>query len=699
MRLIPLAVCAALLPQIAIAEGRSIIVLDASGSMWGQIEGRAKLEIAREALGSVLTGLPAETEIGLMAYGHRSKGDCSDIELVVPPAKGTGQSIIDAANAMKFLGKTPLSDAVKKAAEELRFTEDKATVILITDGIETCEADPCALGAELEAGGVDFTAHVVGFGLTEEEGRAVACLAENTGGTYIQAADAGALVEALQTTVAAPEPPPPPPEPEKLAENVDPMALMVAGGAELPEPLVQDVVFTFTALGADGQPVEDDTTIYGRSLGSLPQGSYRMVTEIHNVRTEQVVEIGPETALSTPTAVLDAGILQLTLLAEAGGQPAPEAFWELRGAEELYDNGYAQALRVVPSGEHALAASLGAIKTSDSVVITAGEVTEKTIVLAGGIAAFQAFYAPGVPVEGDQTFDIFEAKAALDGSRTKVDTIYRAGDGPELPPGDYVAVGTVGRAQAEVPFTIKPGERADVQIVLNAGIAALSAPNANAIDIVSGTAALDGSRERIETFYGETGEVTLPAGDYLAIATAGEATAETAFTVKPAERTEVKVEAAVGAVAVSAPGAAAIDIVAAKADLNGDRARLHTDYSDTAEALLPPGDYVAVATRDYVTAEAPFTVTRDQRSEVTVTLVMGQAAVTATGANAIEIIEAKPDLNGDRKRLHSEYDGEAAVMLPPGDYVAQGFFGDAPPVEVPFSITDGAVAQVSVPAP
>lgn len=38
-------------------------------------------------------------------------------------------------------------------------------------------------------------------------------------------------------------------------------------------------------------------------------------------------------------------------------------------------------------------------------------------------------------------------------------------------------------------------------------------------------------------------------------------------------------------------------------------------------------------------------------------------------------------------------------MLPPGDYVAQGFFGDAPVVEVPFTITDGAVAQVTVAAP
>jgi Ca-activated chloride channel family protein len=73
---------------------------------------------------------------------------------------------------------------------------------------KTCNADPCALGNELEQSGVDFTAHVVGFGLTEEEGRAVTYLAENTGGKYLQASDAGTSVDALKTTVVLAEPAP-----------------------------------------------------------------------------------------------------------------------------------------------------------------------------------------------------------------------------------------------------------------------------------------------------------------------------------------------------------------------------------------------------------------------------------------------------------------------------------------------------------
>ena len=135
---------------LGLAADRAIIVLDASGSMWGQIDGKPKLEIARETLRTVLQSVPADMELGLMAYGHREKGTCEDIELVVPPAAGSASAITAAADTMKFLGKTPLSAAVRQAAEALKYTEDKATVILITDGLETCEADPCALGKELE---------------------------------------------------------------------------------------------------------------------------------------------------------------------------------------------------------------------------------------------------------------------------------------------------------------------------------------------------------------------------------------------------------------------------------------------------------------------------------------------------------------------------------------------------------------------
>ncbi|KFN49484.1 hypothetical protein P873_10955 [Arenimonas composti TR7-09 = DSM 18010] len=192
---------------------QSLLVLDASGSMWGQIDGRPKITIAREAIDRMLAEWSGG-DLGLMAYGHRRKGDCNDIELLQPVGAFDASTIRRRAGALNPRGMTPISAAVRQAAELLRFSEQKATVILVSDGEETCDADPCALGRELEAAGVDFTAHVIGFDLREGPARAqLQCLAESTGGRYFEAEDAAGLDAALEE-VAAAEPPPPPAAPE-----------------------------------------------------------------------------------------------------------------------------------------------------------------------------------------------------------------------------------------------------------------------------------------------------------------------------------------------------------------------------------------------------------------------------------------------------------------------------------------------------
>src|SRR5690606_32268733 len=106
------------------AADRAIVILDASGSMWAQIDGRPKLEIARKSLRTALQSVPADAQIGFMAYGHREKGSCQDIELIVPPHAGSVSAFVQSADSMKFLGKTPLTEAVRCAAEALKYTEE-----------------------------------------------------------------------------------------------------------------------------------------------------------------------------------------------------------------------------------------------------------------------------------------------------------------------------------------------------------------------------------------------------------------------------------------------------------------------------------------------------------------------------------------------------------------------------------------------
>ena len=59
---------------------RILFILDASGSMWGKLDGKEKIVIAREVMEELINGLPEGVHVGLEVYGHRRKGDCEDIE-------------------------------------------------------------------------------------------------------------------------------------------------------------------------------------------------------------------------------------------------------------------------------------------------------------------------------------------------------------------------------------------------------------------------------------------------------------------------------------------------------------------------------------------------------------------------------------------------------------------------------------------
>ncbi len=218
MRRTPLLCSLLFLAAPALADENVMLVLDASGSMWGQIAGRSKIEIAREAADQMVSNWDQANRIGLIAYGHRRKGDCSDIQTLIPLGPLQGDVFMDTVNALNPKGMTPLSQAVIDAAQALKSGEQKATVILLSDGEETCKLDPCTVGAELERSGVDFTAHVIGFDVQDPAHQAqLRCLAENTGGRYFNARDAQELSRAMQGAVGVSTQPPPPPASATLA--------------------------------------------------------------------------------------------------------------------------------------------------------------------------------------------------------------------------------------------------------------------------------------------------------------------------------------------------------------------------------------------------------------------------------------------------------------------------------------------------
>lgn len=536
------------------AADKTMIVLDASGSMWGQIDGRAKIEIARETLGTVLKAVPTGTELGLMVYGHREKGSCSDIELAVPPGAGTQDAINAFVSGLNPKGKTPISHAVEQAADILKYTEDKATVVLVTDGLETCEADPCALASALEQKGVDFTTHVVGFGLTKEEGRQVACLAENTGGKYFEASDAAQLVAALTETVAeAPMSRPTQevaeaePEPEPAIEfNAEFDSVLSEGGPSLGDN--NDVFWQIFKADAAGKPAGDpiETQYKGKYSGNYPPGKYVAVVALQSSIKREIPFEVTDGAVAKPFVNFDAGHLTIHPKrtpedAEADGGAGVEiAFGDY---STTY---YGTAKFYASAGDVRLKGNIGPSIVEETVAVKAGETIERDLVIGSGVVLNKAIYAEGGP-EVDSSgifFEVVAAQKSIDGSRKSVSYSYGTGSKLDIPPGEHVLTAKLGSATGETPFSVKAGEMKDVTVNLNAGVLAITAPGANFIEILSAKKDIQGNRKSMSYTYGTEWQDTLPPGDYVvAVTYEGDAAPkEASATVKAGERSEVTVQ-------------------------------------------------------------------------------------------------------------------------------------------------------------
>ena len=281
-------------PLQAHAETNILVIVDGSNSMWGQIENKAKVETARETLGKLVSDLPSEANLGLMAYGHTRESDCNDVELLSALGKDTPKMITTLIHTIQPTGKTPIATALSQSKDAFKGREGQNNhVLLVSDGIESCDGDPCAVAKELQEAGLNVSAHVIGFGVSKEEGKQLTCIAENTGGKYFDVADTAAFNEAVEeVTQLAQAEPEPEPEPELWFEdNFDGDGLADHWEIINPEPdafIVENGVLTVVAssevlIGSAG----DLPNIF-RLTKSMPKGDWiatmRFKTELSTLR-------------------------------------------------------------------------------------------------------------------------------------------------------------------------------------------------------------------------------------------------------------------------------------------------------------------------------------------------------------------------------------------------------------------------------
>jgi Mg-chelatase subunit ChlD len=196
-------------PAVSVSERSVEIVFDSSGSMWAQIDGKAKMDIAKETVEQALGWLPPELRLSLRAYGHqhrRQEHHCRDTQLLVAPGWSNRSQIAEAITLLRPKGQTPIAHSLAQIAGDMSGIQGEKAVILVTDGIESCGGDAVAAARALQEAGA-IPVHVIGFGLESaidsDLGR-LRAIADASGGLFLTADTAAELRDALSTSAGAP---------------------------------------------------------------------------------------------------------------------------------------------------------------------------------------------------------------------------------------------------------------------------------------------------------------------------------------------------------------------------------------------------------------------------------------------------------------------------------------------------------------
>lgn len=150
---------------------RILFIFDASQSMYGTWGENKKINIARKYLIQLIDSLEKTPNIqmALRVYGHQSPvppQDCSDTKLEIPFSDRNASKIRQKLRYIIPKGTTPIANSLKLAANDFPPCENcRNIIILITDGIEACDGDPCQASLDLQKKGIVLKPFVIGIGI------------------------------------------------------------------------------------------------------------------------------------------------------------------------------------------------------------------------------------------------------------------------------------------------------------------------------------------------------------------------------------------------------------------------------------------------------------------------------------------------------------------------------------------------------
>ena len=501
-----------------------ILVIDGSGSMWARLapDNRAKIDIVREKLANLLA-TPSSTRLGLVSFGHRRRGDCSDVELIAAPDVNR-DGVLDSLAKLNPKGPGPLTAALRTAFDAIGKARP-AQIVVVGDGADNCQQDTCAVASEFAKTSPGVIIQVIGIGIPAAERPRIACISEATGGHFYDITDSAglnaALDEATRLAILSPDAvagansgpantsaPPPPPAGATLRAS----AALAHNTALLTVPI------KWRILNAR------EKTVVGKNHGSditakLPAGTYDIEAELGPIIAQQQVTIfdGEAESVIVP---LGAAHLAVRVAAVKGGEASPTAILTLASgkAPVAIGRGGVLDLYLAPA-DYTLSVADGAASTTKTLTLAAGNDQPLDIALGTGRLEISAAGTDGRPF-ADVLYIVFEDDPESPNGRREVARSRAPQANFTLPEGTYYVSARSGAGDVRKRIAIGAG--ATVKETLSLALSPLSistviagAPAKAEHNVLYRVDRVDGDRSRVARAIGPELALNLPPGKYL----------------------------------------------------------------------------------------------------------------------------------------------------------------------------------------
>jgi Ca-activated chloride channel family protein len=457
----------------------AIVIVDGSGSMWANLgqDRASKIDLVRAALRQSLTPLGPQSRIGLMSFGPR----CSDAEVVAPPDAGPGERLMPSVDKFNPRGKGPVALAIREAAKQVP-AGTAASIILLHDGPDNCQQDPCAAAAEAAKANPNLVIDVIGIGLEKADAQRMACVAKTTKGQMYDVRDAStlnaAVAEALR--IANPDPATGRAAPEvgltAPAPTEAPGLRLTAALAGVGPALTVPVTWVVTKAEAPNDLVTKRSAPE-LNLNVAP-GSYVVEASLGLAKARQVVEVGSKGRTSAQLG-LAAGILKINGHADKDGNALADPIVTVAAISE--GGGTSRAAEtavwiardptaeiVLPAGTYKIRIEDGLANKEMQVAVTPGNAVEAQMVLGTGRLELSAAANGGAEAMTDVVYTLAEDDP--DAPQGRRDVARSANPAPVfiLPAGTYYLAAQSGAAEVRDRIAVGSGTTVKHLLTFNA---------------------------------------------------------------------------------------------------------------------------------------------------------------------------------------------------------------------------------------